>query len=174
MHEVISALLLFRQQLQSQYQNPHFAIDVPTMNLGVIHGGDNPNRICGHCDLEFDVRLLPGMSSESIRSAIEEIVTPIAAKHQTQISLTRLVKSVEPFDNADSELGKLVQSMTGHVPESVAFGTEGPFLQQLGMDTIIMGPGCIDQAHQPNEYMALDQVQPCIDILRKLIKQYCL
>ena len=64
--------------------------------------------------------------------------------------------------------------MTGHVPESVAFGTEGPFLQQLGMDTIIMGPGCIDQAHQPNEYMALDQVQPYIDILRKLIKQYCL
>jgi len=174
MHEVISALLLFRQQLQAKYQNPHFAIDVPTMNLGVIHGGDNPNRICGHCDLEFDIRLLPGMSSASIRSAIEELVLPIATKHQTQISLTKLVKSVEPFDNADSELGKLVQAMTGHVPESVAFGTEGPFLQQLGMDTIIMGPGSIDQAHQPNEYMALDQVQPCIDILRKLIKQYCL
>jgi acetylornithine deacetylase len=174
MHEVITALMQFRLQLQSKYNNPHFDIDVPTINLGVIHGGDNPNRICGHCDLEFDVRLLPGMGGEAIRESIEAIVAPIATSHNVEINLTSLIPGVDPFDNANSELAKKIEVLTGHTPESVAFGTEGPFLQQLGMDTIIMGPGSIDQAHQPNEFMALDQVKPCIDILQKLIKDYCL
>jgi acetylornithine deacetylase len=174
MHEVIGALIKFRLQLQSKYNNPHFDIDVPTINLGVIHGGDNPNRICGHCDLEFDVRLLPGMEGDAIRESIEAIVSPIAISHNVDIKLTRLIPGVDPFDNTDSELSKKIEVLTGHTPESVAFGTEGPFLQQLGMDTIIMGPGSIDQAHQPNEYMSLDQVKPCIDILQKLIKDYCL
>ncbi|MDG2176725.1 MAG: acetylornithine deacetylase [Gammaproteobacteria bacterium] len=173
MHEVITALMQFRLQLQSKYNNPHFDIDVPTINLGVIHGGDNPNRICGHCDLEFDVRLLPGMGGEAIRESIEAIVAPIATSHNVEINLTSLIPGVDPFDNADSELAKKIEVLTGHTPESVAFGTEGPFLQKLGMDTIIMGPGSIDQAHQPNEYMELSQVKPCIEILKKLIRDYC-
>jgi len=174
MHDVMSALLRFRQQLQMEYQNPHFIIDVPTLNLGVIHGGDNPNRICGHCELEFDIRLLPGMASEAIREKIDAIIAPIASKHQVDIKLTRLIPGVEAFDNKDSELARLAEVLTGHSSESVAFGTEGPFLQQLGMDTIILGPGSIDQAHQPNEFMAMEQVKPCVDILQSLIKQYCL
>ena len=68
----------------------------------------------------------------------------------------------------------MAELLTGHSPESAAFGTEGPFLQQLGMDTIILGPGCIDQAHQPDEYMELSQVKPCINILQQLIRNYCL
>lgn len=174
MHDVIAALLKFRQQLQVGYNNPHFVIDVPTLNLGVIHGGDNPNRICGHCDLAFDVRLLPGMACDSIRDSIDAIVAPIAASHQVDINLTRLIPGVDPFENTDSALGKAIEKLTNHAPESVAFGTEGPFLQQLGMDTIIMGPGSIDQAHQPNEYMSSDQVKPCISVLQELIRQYCL
>lgn len=174
MHDVIGALMRFRQELQLEYQNPHFIIDVPTINLGVIHGGDNPNRICGHCDLEFDVRLLPGMAGDAVRESIEALIAPIASKHHTDIKLTRLIEGVEPFDNRDTELVKMAELLTGHSPESAAFGTEGPFLQQLGMDTIILGPGCIDQAHQPDEYMELSQVKPCINILQQLIRNYCL
>jgi acetylornithine deacetylase len=173
MHEVIAELLLFRRSLQAQYQNPHFLIDVPTLNLGAIHGGDNPNRICGHCKLEFDVRLLPGMESDTIRSAIRNIIEPIAQKHEVQILLTPLLPGIESFTNENSELAAVTEKLTGHAPESVAFGTEGPFLQQLGMDTIILGPGSIDLAHQPDEYMAVDQVQPCISILQSLIRRYC-
>jgi len=174
MHDVIGALMRFRHELQLEYHNPHFIIDVPTINLGVIHGGDNPNRICGHCNLEFDVRLLPGMAGDAVRESIEALIAPIASKHQTDIKLTRLIEGVEPFDNRDTELVKMAELLTGHSPESVAFGTEGPFLQQLGMDTIILGPGCIDQAHQPDEYMELSQVKPCINILQQLIRNYCL
>lgn len=174
MHEMITALLVFRQELQHQFHNPHFSIDVPTLNLGVIHGGDNPNRICGHCALEFDVRLLPGMASESLRGAIQELLLPIAVRHRVEFSFNPLFPGAEAFTNEHSELVDTCAKLTGHAPEAVAFATEAPFLQALGMDTVVLGPGSIDVAHQPDEYMALDQVQPCIDLLRQLVTRYCL
>ncbi len=174
MHEIIAVLLNFRRQLQADYQHPHFEIDVPTMNLGVIHGGDNPNRICGHCSLEFDVSLLPGMANDSIRSAIRKLIKPVAKNYQLEVVLTSLFPGVEAFENKDSELALAAEKLTGHSPISVAFGTEAPFLQELGMDTIVLGPGSIDLAHQPNEYMAADQVQPAITIIQDLVKRYCL
>ena len=56
----------------------------------------------------------------------------------------------------------------------MAFGTEGPFLQQLGMDTVILGPGSIDQAHQPDEFMDMNQIQPGIQIIKQLIQRFCM
>jgi acetylornithine deacetylase len=174
MHEMIGALLTFRGELQQRFRNPHFAIDVPTLNLGVIHGGDNPNRICGHCSLEFDVRMLPGMESNLLRADIRALIMPIAARHQVDFTFTPLFAGAEAFANDHSALGEACEHLTGHSAQSVAFATEAPFLQQLGMDTIVLGPGSIDVAHQPDEYMALDQVQPCITLLQQLIGKFCL
>jgi acetylornithine deacetylase (ArgE) len=173
-HEMIGALMIFRARLQRDFRDPHFAIDIPTMNFGAIHGGDNPNRICGHCELEFDVRLLPGMGSDTLRDDIRGLLEPIARRHQVEFEFLPLFPGIEPFANDHSELVALCEKLTGNSAQSVAFGTEAPFLQELGLDTVVLGPGSIDVAHQPNEYMALDQIQPCIDLLRKLITRYCL
>lgn len=174
MHEMIGELLRFRTSLQHDHHDPHFVIDVPTLNLGVIHGGDNPNRICGHCELEFDVRLLPGMASDSLRSAILECIAPVAAAREVEFTFEPLFPGVEAFANDSDEFLQICEKLTGHSGQSVSYGTEAPFLQQLGMDTIVLGPGSIDVAHQPDEYMALSQVQPCIDLLQNLIKYHCL
>ncbi len=70
---------------------------------------------------------------------------------QVNISLRSLMPGVEPFEQSpDSELVKVAEQLTGYSASSVAYATEGPFLQQMGMDTIVMGPGSIDQAHQPD------------------------
>lgn len=174
MLEVMNELLRFRDGLQRDYRNPHFTIAAPTLNLGVIHGGDNPNRICGHCALEFDVRLLPGMECDAIREKIRGIVAPIAQRRGVELSLTPLFPGAPPFGNEHSELAAVAARLTGHAPQSVSFGTEAPFLQELGMDTIVLGPGSIDLAHQPDEYMELAQVRPAIDLLKALIRRYCL
>lgn len=174
MHEMISALLKLRRDLQKRFHNSLFEVDVPTMNMGVIHGGDNPNRICGHCSLEFDVRLMPGMGSEMIRTEIVQLLQPIASRHQVEFSFTPLFPGLDPFFNNHSDLVLLCQDLIGTEPISVGFGTEAPFLQALGMDTVVLGPGSIDVAHQPNEYMPLAQVQPCITLLQQLIRRYCL
>jgi acetylornithine deacetylase len=175
MHQIVGELLAFRSELQQRHQNSAFEIAVPTLNLGCIHGGDNPNRICGHCELDFDLRPLPGMALEQLREQIQQRLQPLAQSCGVELELQTLFPGIPAFDNArDAELVQLAERLTGHNAESVAFGTEAPFLQQLGMDTIVMGPGSIDQAHQPDEYLALDQIQPCVDILKQLIADSCL
>tara|TARA_R100001039_G_C1848922_1_gene108986 strand:+ start:1493 stop:2638 length:1146 start_codon:yes stop_codon:yes gene_type:complete len=174
MHDVIGELLRFRAELQEKYRNPLFAIELPTMNLGCIHGGDNPNRICGQCELEFDIRLLPGMEVEVMRGLIDQRLRPLAERWQVGFELTPLFPGAPAFlCPAESDLVKTAERLTGHSAGTVAFGTEAPWLQRMGMDTIVLGPGDIEQAHQPDEYLALDRIQPCVELLRDLITHYC-
>lgn len=175
MHQVIAELISYRNQLREKYTSDLFDIPYPTLNLGSIHGGDNPNRICGHCDLEFDVRLTPGMNIDTVRAEIHERVKRITDPLEIKFEMAEIFSGVPAFfAEENSALLKAAETMTGHSGISVAFGTEGPFLQSLGMDTIVMGPGNIDQAHQPDEYMSIDMINPSIEVLRKLITQYCL
>jgi acetylornithine deacetylase len=70
-------------------------------------------------------------------------------------------------------LVQAVEAFTGTKAGAVAFGTEGPFLQKLGMDTVVLGPGSIDQAHQPDEYIPLDHLPATVTLLRKSISRFC-
>lgn len=175
MHSVLTELISFRTDLQKKHQNKAFKIAEPTLNLGCIHGGDNPNRICSRCEVEYDLRPLPGMDLDNLREDVSRRLAPLADKFGVQISTQALFPGIPAFANDEqSDLVKKAEQLTGYQAESVAFGTEAPFLQRMGMDTIVMGPGFIDQAHQPDEYLAFDQIKPTVAILEKLIEQYCL
>ena len=76
--------------------------------------------------------------------------------------------------DADSVLVKELEALTGHPAGSVTFGTEGPYFNRLGMESVILGPGHLAQAHQPDEYLALDRVAPMRDVLTRLIGRLCL
>ncbi len=174
MHLVMSELMSFRAELQQRYQHSGFGVPYPTLNFGHIHGGDNPNRICGQCELHFDLRPVPGMSVPELRAQISARLAPIAESSGTVISTRSLIESVEPFEQiADSDLVRSAEKLSGYGAESVAFATEAPFLHQLGMDTIVFGPGSIDNAHQPDEYLALDQIDPGINAIRQLVQRFC-
>ena len=175
MHYVMSELMLFRQQLKANYRDASFVIDYPTMNFGCIHGGDNPNRICGRCELEFDLRALPGMSNQALMAEIAAILPRIEEKTGTIIQLNSLFPDLPSFyTSVESDIIKACEALTYRQASTVAFATEGSFLNQMGMETLILGPGSIDQAHQPNEFMALDQIQPMQGVIRGLIERFCL
>ena len=175
MHGVLAELLQLRQQWQQEFHNPQFGVPQPTLNFGCIHGGDNPNRICGQCSLEFDLRPLPGMQPQLLRAAIHERLRPLAERHQVSIDFAPLFPSVPAFEQAaDSELVRLAEQLTGHSAQAVAFGTEAPYLQQLGCETLVLGPGDIDCAHQPDEYLDTKRLQPTVKLLQQLIRHYCL
>ncbi|WP_075184840.1 acetylornithine deacetylase [Teredinibacter haidensis] len=175
MHAVMSELLNFQNQLKENYRHPGFAVDFPTLNLGHIHGGDNPNRICGHCEIHFDLRPLPGMNPQELRNTLEQRLRPIGEAFHTPLTLDCLVPGIDAYEQqADSELVTLAEKLSGHSAGSVAFATEAPYLKKLGMQTLVMGPGSIDQAHQPNEYMEQSQVTPAVNCIRELITQLCL
>lgn len=175
MHSVIGELITLRTDWQRRWQNPLFSVPVPTMNLGCIHGGDNPNRICGTCALEFDIRPLPGMDPDALRAEIDARLKIIAAEQQIKIEYFPLFPGVPPLDTAaNAPLVQACEQITGYSAGSVAFATEGPYLNQIGMQTIILGPGDIDQAHQPDEFLAMDRIDPTVKILRQLIERFCL
>src|SRR5690554_6901241 len=175
MHQVISELLELRRSWQAQWHNPLFSVPTPTLNLGCIHGGDNPNRICGQCSLEYDLRPLPGMDAQQLREAISQRLAPVAERHQVSIDLAPLFPSVPPFEQpAEGELVRLAERLTGHQAEAVAFATEAPYLQQLGCETLVLGPGDIACAHQPDEYLDLARIEPTVRLLRGMIDHYCL
>lgn len=175
MHAVMSDLMAYRKELATRFSNDFFQVAFPTLNLGCIHGGDSPNRICGSADMHFDLRMTPGGDNATVRAEIEQRMQTLAAQRGLDIALRPLIEQIGPFEQgAQSELVLLAEKLTGHTAEAVAFATEAPFMQQLGMETIVMGPGSIDRAHQPDEYLELQQIQPCIALLQQCIRHYCL
>ena len=175
MHDAISELKGLRQQWLNEYRNPQFSVPQPTLNFGCIHGGDNPNRICGQCSLEFDLRPLPGMDPNALRAIIRSKLQPLAERHQVKIDFAPIAAGVPPFEqDADAELVRVAERLTGHRAQAVAFGTEAPYLQQLGCETLVLGPGDITCAHQPGEYLEMSRLQPTVRLLTQLIEHYCL
>lgn len=174
MNGVINELLIYRGELQSKYRHDGFNVAIPTLNLGCIHGGDNPNRICASCELHFDLRPLPGMPLEQLRHDMQSRLRPIAEKASCDIVFSSLFPGIEPYEEkADSAIVKAAEKLTGHTATAVAFATEAPFLQKMGMETIVMGPGAIDQAHQPNEFIEQSQIAPAVNVMEELITRFC-
>jgi acetylornithine deacetylase len=175
MRLVLDDLVRWRTQLQNDHVNPLFKVPVPTLNLGHIHGGDNPNRICAECELHIDLRPLPGMDLDELRATMH-------LRLQRAVEATGLELDCEPlFDGtpametpASSEIIRCTEALTGYSASAVAFGTEGPYFNQMGIDTVVLGPGDIDQAHQPDEYLAEARIEPTLDLLGKLIDHFCI
>lgn len=175
MHRVIGELLAWRRELQARYRNPLFAVEVPTLNLGHIHGGDNPNRICGECELQFDIRPLPGMELADLRGELAQRLERLLAGSGLTLELASPFAGIPAMETpATAEIVRVAEALTGHPAGSVAFGTEAPYLQRLGMETVVLGPGDIAQAHQPDEFIGLERLPPMIELIRALIRRFCL
>jgi len=174
MHKVIAEMLCWRDELQSRYQNTQFKVPVPTLNLGRIAGGDNPNRICGDCELHFDLRPLPGMEAEHLLDELQPRLQSVIHDSGLELALRPLMEPVPPFASDEgSEIVAAAEKLTGASAESAAYSTEAPFFQQSGLDAVVLGPGDIAQAHQPDEFLALHRLQPMIDVLEGMIRRFC-
>ena len=175
MHDVLTAVLAWREELQRTYNNPAFPVSFPTINPGHIHGGDNPNRICGRCELHLDLRVLPGLDPDDLRVELARRVGAVADRRGLAWEVQPLFASIPPAETpAGSAIVRAAEALTGHRAEAVSFGTEAPFFNKLGMETVVLGPGDIAQAHQPDEYLALERIPPTIGLLRRLIRQFCI
>jgi len=175
MHEFIVELLKYRDGIQQQFQDPAFSIPIPTLNLGHIHGGDNSNRICGACELLIDIRYLPSMSINQLIADIRELAESVAERRGLKNECKLLGDGLPSMDTDEaSAIAEYLTYATGKAAGSVAFGTEAPYFNRMQTETIVIGPGSINQAHQPDEYLPIAQIQPSIDLLKNLIYKFCL
>ncbi len=167
-------LMQWRDQLAQSHRHEDFPVPYPTLNLGRIQGGDNPNRICSTCELHIDLRTTPGLGLADARQTLHKRLRKIATVLDLQISFRALFDGIEAMEtDSQGALVRACERLTGQLSGAVDYGTEGPFLTALGMETVIMGPGDIAVAHQPDEFISLASLDPCIGYLVALIQQFC-
>jgi len=174
MHLVLGELLTLQRELAERYRNTAFAIPQPTLNFGHIHGGDSPNRICGCCELHIDMRPLPGQQTDELLAMLNHRLAGIRAQYPGSIELFDLHEPLPGYAcSPHSELALTAAQLTGNPLEAVNYCTEAPFIQELGCDTLVLGPGHIAQAHQPDEYLDLSFVKPTAKLLQGMIQTFC-
>ena len=131
MHAVMGELIAYRGELATAFRSAAFEVPTPTLNLGCLHAGDNPNRICEGAELQIDVRLLPGMDHADIRAEIDARLRAIAAERDIGIDIAPVFAPVSSYETpADGELVRMLEQLSGRSAGSVAFGTEAPFFRR--------------------------------------------
>ncbi len=174
MHEATGHLLKMRDELKQKYHNPFFKVPYPTMNLGNIHGGDAINRICACCELQLDMRPLPNLPIEDLHNLLLERLAPMLEKYGDLIQIRNLHDGIPGYECEHSaQIVQVVEKLLGERCESANYCTEAPYIQQL-CPTLVLGPGSIDQAHQPNEFLEAKFIEPTRQLLTKLIQHFCL
>ena len=174
MHEVVGGLLNLEKELKERYHEELFQIPYPTSNIGKISGGDAPNRICENCELLFDIRPIPGHGVEEMMKLTREVLQPVLNKYPQNIELFVPYEPTEPFGGKISdETVKYLEEVTGKNAVAVNYATEATYYQNIS-ETVVLGPGSIDMAHQPNEYLDMDEIAPAQDILLSIVKRYCM
>lgn len=161
---------------------PESGFDPPctTVHVGTIRGGTAHNIVPLDCAFTWEYRLLPGADPDEIRTRFErfaeETVLPRmhAVDPDTSIDteLRCYVPGLVPEDGSPAEAIVMALARTNHT-EVVAYGTEAGLFQEVGIPTVICGPGSIRQAHQPNEYIELSQVRACESFMRRLLDEVC-
>jgi acetylornithine deacetylase len=155
--------------------DPDYAPPYTTIQTGVIHGGTALNIVPKECSFDFEFRLLPGDDPAAgiaeLRAFAEERLLPEmrAVRSEAEIAFEELSAFPGLDTPDDAEITQLVASLTGaNGTGKVAFGTEGGLFQHAGIATVVCGPGSIDQAHKPDEFIDLDQIAECEKFIGRL------
>ncbi len=173
MHDAIGHILQLRDNLKERYHYEAFTVPYPTLNLGHIHGGDASNRICACCELHMDIRPLPGMTLNELNGLLNDALAPVSERC-TGSSDGRRAASTDPGYECppNHQLVEVVEKLLGAKTEVVNYCTEAPFIQTL-CPTLVLGPGSINQAHQPDEYLETRFIKPTRELITQVIHHFC-
>lgn len=147
-----------------------------TVQTSIIRGGTATNIVPSFCQFDFEIRHLPQDDAAAILLEIQEFaernVLPHLKERGAQARIEwEAVFGYPPLDtDPESEAARLVCRIAEAAPGAKAsYGTEGGLFQQAGIPTVICGPGSIEQAHKPDEFIAAGQLADCDRFLRKLV-----
>ena len=157
--------------------DPEFDVSYTTVHAGVIRGGTALNIVPKDCWFDFEFRHLPADDPDSIHNRLRDFVDATLAPEMRRVAASSGVtwRELSRFPGLstaeDAEITQIVKSASGgNSTGKVAFGTEAGLYQESGIATIVCGPGSIDQAHKPDEFVALEQIALCEDFIRRLVR----
>jgi acetylornithine deacetylase len=153
-----------------------FDIPFTTVHTGVIQGGTALNIVPKDCFFDFEFRHLPqqdprALFQEAMEFATTRLVPEMhAVNRDTGFRYEELSTFPGLATSEDADITRLCKAASGaNSTTKVAFGTEAGLFEATGIPTIVCGPGSIDQAHKPDEFIALDQVAQCEAFLKRVL-----
>ncbi len=162
-----------RNMLDERYSVPH-----STFHVGSINGGTALNIVPKQCQIEFEIRNLPqddldALAHEIKHYAMDTLLPDMQNRFEIcDIQFTPISDYPGIQTDPASKVIEYTRSINpiDEIGDPVSFGTEaGLFDQQLGINSVVCGPGSIDQAHKPNEYVSRQQMQSCDQLIENLV-----
>lgn len=174
-HRFLSFLLDMAAEFKETRSSSGVEPPYTTLNVGIIRGGTSLNTVAPNCTLTWEFRPIPETDGHAICCRVARFVD----------DLRREMKAAEPDADAVGErLGTafplrwqpnspakaFIELLTGSavIPVAVPFGTDAGHFQAAGIPTVIMGPGSIEQAHQPDEWIAVNELQAASDFISRV------
>ncbi len=155
----------------------HAAFDPPytTLNVGLVRGGTAKNVIPGLCRFTLEWRPIPGQDPKRLLSLLDEAIDEEKRRDPEFICEVDAARADDGFETSPSStLVTLLEALTGNEAGTVAFGTEAAQMTQLGAEAVVLGPGNIRVAHRTGEFVPVEELERCVEILRKLVQALCL
>ena len=169
----ISKLMDLREILKSKVpKNSVFDPPYTTIGIGGISGGIARNVIADKCRVDWEMRPVIKEDGEFVHNELNEFVNkellPEMKKIFPKSSIKKeIIGEIIGFNKVSkSEACEFISNLTGdNSREVVSFGTEAGLFQEIGISTVVCGPGSIEQAHKVDEFITLDQIKKCLILL---------
>lgn len=162
----------------AQLETRDYAYTVPytTLQTGTIRGGLASNIVPKDCEFQFEARTMPGMAPEKLYQEIREFAASLVPEMQrvepnAAIDFEWLASAPGLRMQESDAIVQLAATLARNKPQgAVSYGTEAGLFQQAGIPTVVCGPGSIEEAHRPNEFVTLEQVAQCEAFMLRLIE----
>jgi len=172
----ISKLMDLREILKSKVpKNSVFDPPYTTIGIGGISGGIARNVIADKCRVDWEMRPVIKEDGEFVNSEMDQFVNkellPEMKKVFPKSSIKKeIIGEIIGFNRVEkSEACEFISNLTGdNSREVVSFGTEAGLFQEIGISTVVCGPGSIEQAHIVDEFITLDQIKKCLILLESI------
>lgn len=161
--------------LDDRFTPPH-----SSLHVGIFKGGIAQNVIADHCQIGWDIRNLPSDDLEAIEKEFRHYCQELEAALKVRFAGARIqTKALHPpvpsfVNQPDAPVVQLIQQLLGpQRPTTVAYASEAGQFMKAGFDTVICGPGSIDQAHRPDEFIHTAQLAAGVQFIERLALWSC-
>jgi acetylornithine deacetylase len=156
-------------------QHPAFDPAFTTLNVGLVKGGTAKNVVAGECRFTLEWRPIPGQDPKHLLNLLDEAIAEEKSRNPEFVCEVDAARADEGFETApDSKLVTMLEELTGQQAGTVAFGTEAAQMTQLGAEAVVLGPGNIRVAHRTGEFVPVEELERCVEVLKRSIQTSCL
>jgi acetylornithine deacetylase len=171
-------ILALEQEQQRLSETRHPLVGSPTINVGVIQGGAQVNIVPDECSIEIDRRLIPGEALSEVQQTYDMLPESLRKQYpDLRISQATLLSDWPMETSIDSEIVRVASAVLQCAqldpkPAGVPFGSDASKLARVGIPSIVLGPGSIDQAHTADEFVLVDEVVKAASIYEQIIRRF--